>query len=294
MRAYSSGDFLETPETRSGSFPENASRNGSKPSLDTELYPGRNITRTERLKQMREAQKKLHKRRNGEIERLRQANALLRKEIANWKGTDGESVCFFRDEDSHYKMMQCADKEDSQDHQMPDPDLTNVKRFRFVLTYDFNIVKKLYFLEKACVGSLFISKLVYLITKMIQNNMMDSLRTSIFRYYQLFTMLAVQGYLGDLTQYTKNKVVPGHWLWAENYLPRGNLLIVGMFKFLVEYSDLERLNVDILTSHLIRYAYATINGPAVCVEDLLKCVQIAYSTSEMMFLTDSETNFMDL
>lgn len=288
-----SGKSVVSLDTPSQDSNEKAKRPAPKLASDTEKYPGRNIPRTERLKQMREAQKKLHKKRNGELERLRDENALLRREIAKWNGTDGESICFFRDEASHYSVMHCGDKDGGPVDQTPNPDFSNVKSFRFVLTYDFNLVKKLYILDLSCVSSLFISKTTHLINKMIENDSVDMLRTTVFRFYPQFNMLTVQAYLGDLALYSKNQLVPGHWLWAENYLPKGNLLFLGIFKFLVEYSDLHRINVDILTTHLTRYAYATINGPAVCLEDLLKCICVANGPSELMFLTDSEGIFVD-
>lgn len=237
------------------------------------LYKGRKILRSERLKQMRESQRKLRKARVNKISTLQMENDRLKSELEMLKNDTSMFLSVLTREMPNYSIGRLLQ------HVPPmRVSTTFVDYPTFISAYKKKPIDKLY-----TNGVFFLQSYTSTIFKGIMTRWKLSIAQNVDPYCKSFIYMPIYGYslfakyFREVEYSMKNNTIPGDWLKNDDRLPPDSLSITGLIQTLLDFKDLDKLSFEILISILIRYNFATPAGPTVLRADLEKAIERATS-----------------
>lgn len=245
---------------------------------DTVLYKGRRVSRDERLRQMRESQKNLRNRRNQEIEDLKLENQRLKEVIKDLEN----SRKIVSDTNSTLGCLQ---------HELTEPIFENgiPENFQFLLKFGLERASELVVSSHHCFFQLFADKTLEYVGESYHEGYPLITNDGLFQISPVFdeNETFFKNYIGELIEFQRNREFPKKWLKGEKCLSKGILSPIGILRYLLDYVDVKKVNIDILISCIVKRAFASEYGPAIKVHMLSQCVEDSTNVEfDHFFLTD--------
>ncbi|ODV81972.1 uncharacterized protein CANTADRAFT_24683 [Suhomyces tanzawaensis NRRL Y-17324] len=268
---------MESTDSIQSSSPENSVRTASttseapssgvhtSPSSDDEvLYQGRKVPRSTRLKQMRESQKLLRDKRRNKVKALEDENKELKLEIKRYR---------------EFAALNCA-MSDPLFRYYPTrffPEKVEQLNVKFVKTNNavglrdkpFDKVNKLYMGEGKNVTTYILEST----SKMIKEKDNLQLKRTVFRFIPTIELALT--YVEYLETYLKSQSIPEHWSEGSRQLPDGVISLFEVVDYLLAYTDLLRMSMEVFATFAASLSFATHWGPGIFVFDLSTCVKAA-------------------
>lgn len=267
-KKYKGSDKSDKSSDKSGSDNE-------RPHKEDELvlYKGRKILRSERLRQMRESQRKLRKARVNEVSTLKLENDRLRSEMEMLKNDTSMFLSVLTREMPNYSIGRLL-------QHVPPMRISStfVDYPTFINAYKKQPIDKLY-----TNGKFFLQSYTSTIFKAIMTRWKASIAQNVDPYCKSFIYMPIYGYslfakyFREVEYSMKNNTIPSDWLKNDDRLPPDSLSITGLIQTLLDFKDLDKLSFEILISILIRYNFATPAGPTILRADLEKAIERATS-----------------
>ncbi|KAK6463902.1 hypothetical protein DFJ63DRAFT_333503 [Scheffersomyces coipomensis] len=231
---------------------------------DEELYQGRKISKSARLKQMRESQKVLRDERKKKIQNLETENYALSHEVTLLRRAIGYLIPKGSNSDKFYPPSKLPNI-----YNFDRVVLNGVKRFEGI---DEEIVAK-FFIEGICIVASTLEALQLCMSTEGCVEESDRLIKGVFRFTPTLELRRL--FYDQLVHYVTYKVVPHYWKNSDEHLPNGVMSLFLIVPFIIEYCNYDTISMEALKGFLARCTFATYWGPAIYVSDIILCVAAA-------------------